>query len=95
MNRPALRDPVAEIAMCLNAASAALHAESLRDPALIPFLRLQLLRAGLALDQLAARTPSPGLKLVADGGDLGRAAGHLESPASRSPVAGGSCEVPR
>lgn len=91
MNRPAIRDPIAEIAMCLNTANAALPDGLLDDPARAPFIRMQLHRALDALEQIAARRPA--LKLVADGGDLGRAAGHLESPHSRPPVVGGSCEV--
>lgn len=58
MSRPALRDPLAEIAMCLNSANAALHDDALADPALVPFLRIQLNRALGALDALAPRNPA-------------------------------------
>jgi hypothetical protein len=91
VSRPSLRDPIAEIAMCLNTANAALPTGLVDEPAQVPFIRMQLHRALDALEQIAARKPT--LKLVADGGDLGRAAGHLESPHSRPPVVGGSCEV--
>jgi hypothetical protein len=95
MNRPALRDPIAEIAMCLHTANAALPEDAFDDAIRVPFIRIQLLRALDALEQFAARRPT--LKLVADGGDLGRAADRPDPdpPPSEagSPVAGGSPEV--
>jgi len=78
--------------MCLNSANAALPDGLLDDAARVPFIRMQLYRAMDALEQIAPRTPA--LKLVADSGDLGRAADHPDPP-SGPPVVGGSCEVTR
>jgi hypothetical protein len=90
MSRPALKDPVAEIAVCLNSANAALPEGLLDDPTRVPFIRMQLHRALAALEQVAARKPA--LRLVADS-DLGRAAGRPDIPHPEPPKAGGSPEV--
>lgn len=67
MNRPALRDPIAEIAMCLNSANAALPRGLVAEETRIAFVRQQLNRALDALDQLAPRAPM--LTLVGAQGD--------------------------
>ena len=64
---PALRDPIAEVAMCLNAANAALPEGLIDDPARMPFIRMQLQRALSALDRIAAQKPA--LRLVANSDD--------------------------